>query len=126
MAGGALVLGIPVYLLPSASTMTEPGRRARPYTVTSETDMTSTSTPRSASSSRSIVHRPGLELARLTPANVDELLFDDVMWAERAREEHDAFVEQLGDQRRASSTTSPSCWPRPSTSRAPGSSSRTG
>ena len=42
-----------------------------------------------------IVHRPGLELTRLTPANVDELLFDDVMWAQRAREEHDAFVEKL-------------------------------
>ena len=28
-----------------------------------------------------IVHRPGLELDRLTPDNVDELLFDDVMWA---------------------------------------------
>ncbi|KQX75856.1 arginine deiminase [Aeromicrobium sp. Root472D3] len=42
-----------------------------------------------------IVHRPGSELSRLTPANVDSLLFDDVMWAERAREEHDAFVAQL-------------------------------
>ncbi len=42
-----------------------------------------------------IVHRPGLELSRLTPANVDELLFDDVMWASRAQEEHDAFVGQL-------------------------------
>ena len=44
---------------------------------------------------QAIVHRPGFELARLTPANVEELLFDDVMWAHRAREEHDAFVEQL-------------------------------
>src|SRR4051812_14670451 len=44
---------------------------------------------------QAIVHRPGVELARLTPSNVDELLFDDVMWAERAREEHDAFVRQL-------------------------------
>ena len=44
---------------------------------------------------QAIVHRPGLELSRLTPANVDELLFDDVMWADRAREEHDAFVAQL-------------------------------
>ncbi|GAA5122342.1 arginine deiminase [Alloalcanivorax gelatiniphagus] len=44
---------------------------------------------------QAIVHRPGLELSRLTPANVDELLFDDVMWASRAREEHDAFVAQL-------------------------------
>jgi arginine deiminase len=45
-----------------------------------------------------IVHRPGLELTRLTPANVDELLFDDVMWAQRAREEHDAFVQKLRDK----------------------------
>lgn len=44
---------------------------------------------------QAIVHRPGLELNRLTPANVDELLFDDVMWADRARQEHDAFVGQL-------------------------------
>lgn len=42
-----------------------------------------------------IVHRPGLELDRLTPANAPSLLFDDVMWAERAREEHDAFSELL-------------------------------
>src|SRR5664279_3884719 len=45
-----------------------------------------------------IVHRPGLELDRLTPQNVDELLFDDVMWAQRAREEHDAFVQKLRDK----------------------------
>jgi len=44
---------------------------------------------------QAIVHRPGVELSRLTPANVDELLFDDVLWAARAREEHDAFVAQL-------------------------------
>src|SRR3954471_22629377 len=42
-----------------------------------------------------VVHRPGLELTRLTPQNVDDLLFDDVMWAQRAREEHDAFAEKL-------------------------------
>ena len=42
-----------------------------------------------------VVHRPGLELSRLTPTNVDELLFDDVLWAQRAREEHDAFVGEL-------------------------------
>lgn len=45
-----------------------------------------------------IVHRPGSELSRLTPDNVDDLLFDDVMWAERAREEHDAFVQQMRDR----------------------------
>jgi arginine deiminase len=42
-----------------------------------------------------IVHRPGLELMRLTPSNAARLLFDDVLWVERAREEHDAFVAVL-------------------------------
>jgi arginine deiminase len=44
---------------------------------------------------QAIVHRPGLELTRLTPSNCDELLFDDVLWAEKAREEHDEFAQQL-------------------------------
>jgi arginine deiminase len=45
-----------------------------------------------------IVHRPGLELSRLTPRNVEELLFDEVMWATRAKEEHDAFAQALSDR----------------------------
>ena len=45
-----------------------------------------------------IVHRPGLELSRLTPGNVGELLFDDVLWAGRAKEEHDAFAEALREK----------------------------
>jgi arginine deiminase len=45
-----------------------------------------------------ILHRPGLELSRLTPRNVSDLLFDDVMWAKRAKEEHDAFAEALRDK----------------------------
>ena len=44
---------------------------------------------------RVIVHRPGLELGRLTPTNKEELLFDDVVWVQRAGEEHDAFTEAL-------------------------------
>jgi arginine deiminase len=44
---------------------------------------------------QAIVHRPGLELDRLTPENVDDLLFDDILWADRAREEHDTFVLRL-------------------------------
>ncbi|MHB1772607.1 MAG: arginine deiminase family protein, partial [Acidimicrobiales bacterium] len=44
---------------------------------------------------QTIVHRPGLELARLSPHNIEELLFDDVMWAKKAKEEHDAFAEAL-------------------------------
>ena len=47
---------------------------------------------------QAIVHRPGLELTRLTPGNCDELLFDDVLWADRAREEHDTFAQVLRDQ----------------------------
>jgi arginine deiminase len=42
-----------------------------------------------------IVHRPGTELDRLTPANAGGLLFDDVLWASKARDEHDAFAEVL-------------------------------
>ena len=45
-----------------------------------------------------IVHRPGLELSRLTPSNVDALLFDDILWVKKAREEHDAFVGVLEDR----------------------------
>jgi arginine deiminase len=44
---------------------------------------------------RVIVHRPGLELKRLTPTNKDDLLFDDVLWVRRALEEHDAFAGTL-------------------------------
>jgi len=45
-----------------------------------------------------VVHRPGLELDRLTPGNCAGLLFDDVLWADRAREEHDAFTSVLREQ----------------------------
>jgi arginine deiminase len=47
---------------------------------------------------QAIIHRPGLELARLTPSNVQSLLFDDVLWAKKAREEHDAFAQALRDK----------------------------
>ena len=42
-----------------------------------------------------ILHRPGMELKRLTPGNKDRLLFDDVLWVSRAQEEHDAFADLL-------------------------------
>ena len=44
---------------------------------------------------RVILHRPGLELKRLTPSNKAELLFDDVLWVRRAQQEHDRFAELL-------------------------------
>lgn len=42
-----------------------------------------------------MVHRPDLSLSRVTPSNRDELLFDDVLWLERAQREHDIFVSLL-------------------------------
>ncbi|NKB87827.1 MAG: arginine deiminase [Acidobacteria bacterium] len=45
-----------------------------------------------------LVHRPGLDLRRLTPDNHAELLYDDIVWVRRAQEEHDAFVDVLRDQ----------------------------
>jgi len=42
-----------------------------------------------------ILHRPDLELKRLTPDNAADLLFDDVLWVSRAQQEHDAFANAL-------------------------------
>src|ERR1043165_3541815 len=45
-----------------------------------------------------LVHRPGPELARLTPRNNDSLLFDGIPWVDRAQDEHDAFAAALRDR----------------------------
>jgi arginine deiminase len=42
-----------------------------------------------------MVHRPDLAHERLSPSNCHELLFDDVIWVRRARQEHDAFVDLM-------------------------------
>jgi arginine deiminase len=42
-----------------------------------------------------IVHRPDIAHERLSPSNCHELLFDDVIWVRRARQEHDAFVDLM-------------------------------
>src|SRR3954447_14440224 len=42
-----------------------------------------------------LLHRPGPELARLTPRNNDSLLFDGIPWVQRAQEEHDIFADAL-------------------------------
>ncbi|HYW77029.1 MAG TPA: arginine deiminase [Gammaproteobacteria bacterium] len=47
---------------------------------------------------RVLVHRPDLSLRRLTPGNCQSLLFDDVLWVKRAREEHDVFVDSLRER----------------------------
>ena len=45
-----------------------------------------------------MLHRPGPELARLTPRNNDSLLFDGIPWVARAQQEHDAFAEALRER----------------------------
>ncbi len=44
---------------------------------------------------RVILHRPDLSLRHLTPNNCESLLFDDVLWLEKANEEHRFFTEIL-------------------------------
>lgn len=44
---------------------------------------------------RVLVCEPGLAHHRLTPTNSSDLLFDDVLWVERARSDHRAFVAHL-------------------------------
>jgi arginine deiminase len=45
-----------------------------------------------------MVHRPDLAHERLTPTNCHDLLFDDVIWVRRARQEHDAFVDLMRER----------------------------
>ena len=45
-----------------------------------------------------LVHRPDLAHERLSPSNCHELLFDDVIWVRRARQEFDAFVDVMREQ----------------------------
>lgn len=47
---------------------------------------------------RVLVCRPGLAQRRLTPANCQELLFDDVLWVAQARNDHDAFTTAMVDR----------------------------
>ncbi len=42
-----------------------------------------------------MVHRPDLAHERLSPSNCHQLLFDDVIWVRRARQEFDAFVDVM-------------------------------
>ena len=45
-----------------------------------------------------MVHRPDLAHERLSPTNCHDLLFDDVIWVRRARQEHDAFVDLMRER----------------------------
>jgi len=44
---------------------------------------------------RVLLHRPGNELLNLTPDSLQRLLFDDIPYLQRAREEHDEFARIL-------------------------------
>ncbi|MBN1684392.1 MAG: arginine deiminase [Gammaproteobacteria bacterium] len=45
-----------------------------------------------------ILHRPDLSINRLTPQNCSEYLFDDVLWLDKAIEEHKVFQKVLESQ----------------------------
>src|SRR4029453_19269663 len=45
-----------------------------------------------------LVCSPGLAHRRLTPTNCDELLFDDVLWVDRAERDHLDFVALMRDR----------------------------
>jgi arginine deiminase len=47
---------------------------------------------------RVLVCRPGLAQKRLTPQNCHDLLFDDVLWVQQARRDHDAFTLGLTER----------------------------
>src|SRR5262245_41441148 len=47
---------------------------------------------------RVMIHRPDLELTRLTPTHHDHLLLADVLRVRRARQQHDAFGDLLRDR----------------------------
>ncbi|NBE95390.1 arginine deiminase [Nonomuraea sp. KC401] len=42
-----------------------------------------------------LLHKPDLALKRLTPTTKDAFLFDDVLWVQRAMEEHEEFRQVL-------------------------------
>ncbi len=43
-----------------------------------------------------LVHLPGREIDRMVPSMMEELLFDDILYGNRAREEHRRFQQVLG------------------------------
>ncbi len=45
-----------------------------------------------------LVCAPGMAHQRLTPSNCDELLFDDVLWVERAQRDHADFRSQMTER----------------------------
>ena len=44
---------------------------------------------------RVLVHRPGREIDWMVPSMMERLLFEDILYSERARQEHDSFTDVL-------------------------------
>ena len=44
---------------------------------------------------RVLLHRPGAEMEHLLPRQLGDMLFEDIPWAARMAEEHDAFAAAL-------------------------------
>ena len=44
---------------------------------------------------RALVHEPGPEVDRMVPSMMEELLFDDILYGDRARSEHARFRRVL-------------------------------
>lgn len=44
---------------------------------------------------RVLVHRPGLEIDRMPPSMMEQLLFDDILYGDEARGEHDLFTQVM-------------------------------
>lgn len=51
-----------------------------------------------SSLSKVLLHRPGKELENLIPRYLEDLLFDEIPWLERAQAEHDGFATVLKQQ----------------------------
>lgn len=47
---------------------------------------------------RVMLHRPGMEMEHFVPRQMEEMLFDDIPWVPRMREEHDAFAQALRNE----------------------------
>src|SRR5690348_14791564 len=45
-----------------------------------------------------LVCAPGLAHERLTPTNCDDLLFDDVLWVDKAHRDHADFMASMTDR----------------------------
>ncbi|MEW6282410.1 MAG: arginine deiminase family protein, partial [Candidatus Eremiobacterota bacterium] len=43
-----------------------------------------------------MLHRPGPEIDRMVPSMMETMLFEDILFGERARHEHDLFRRVLG------------------------------